>query len=186
MEMPKDYEETVGFTGEFETIKLGGHICKIISAKVEKSRTNKDMLVIAFDIVEGENEGYYQRRFDEAVKFNGINAKWQGVHRLMITDNEGKCNKFFKGFMTSVEASNQGYKFTGDESTLKDKKFGAIFGREQYEALDGTYKFATKIRFVRSIDNIKNAEIPEDKLLPPKSDIAFEEYASNESNDLPF
>lgn len=186
MEMPKDYEQTQGFTGEYETIKLGGQVCKIKSAKVEKTKTDKDMLVITYDIAEGENKGYFERRFDAD---NRNEKKWGGVHRIMVLDNEGRCNKFFKGFTTSIEASNKGYKFKGDETTLKDKLFGAVFGREEYENTFGERKMATKIRYIRGIEGIENAEVPKDKMLPEKGE-AFEDFInsvnSNNNEDLPF
>ena len=160
--MKEEYIEA--FTGEYEKIKLGGHICEIKEAKIEKSKSERDMLVIAFDIAEGENAGYYKRKFDNMAQTT-TDAKWPGVHRILLQDLEGNCNKFFKGFITSVEASNPGYKWVWDEKTLKGKKFGAVYGREQYRGIDGNLKFANKIRFIRAADKVKDAEIPEDKLL---------------------
>lgn len=184
MEKMNDYEKTEAFTGEFEKIKLGGQICEIKEVRIEKSqKSEREMLVIAFDIAEGENKGYYKRRFDELAQSN-TQAKWPGIHRLLLTDNEGNCNKFFKGFITSVEASNPGYKWEWDETTLKGKKFGAIYGREQYRGTDGNLKFAHKIRFVRSIDKVKGAEIPEDKLLKEESSTMWDTVADDAN--LPF
>ena len=41
------YDEAQALTGEYEVLEAGGYICKIISAKVEKSKTNKEMLVLS-------------------------------------------------------------------------------------------------------------------------------------------
>lgn len=38
-------------------------------------------------------------------------------------------------------------------------------GREQFLTQDGQKKFATKIFWIRSVEGLKNATIPEDKLL---------------------
>lgn len=38
-------------------------------------------------------------------------------------------------------------------------------GREEFTANDGQNKWATKIRFIRSVDGLKNATVPEDKPL---------------------
>lgn len=164
MEKMNDYDQTEAFTGEYEKIKLGGQICEIKEAKIDKSKSGKDMLAIAFDIAEGENKGYYKRKFDNMAQAS-VDAKWPGVHRILLQNLEGKCNPYFKGFISSVEASNPGYKWVWDEKTLKGKKFGAVYGREQYRGMDGNLKFANKIRFIRSIDKVKDAEIPDDKLL---------------------
>lgn len=184
MELPKDYEQTQGFTGEYETLEPGGYVCVIKEARTEKSSTGKDMLVIAFDIAEGEEKaGFYKRKFDED---NRADKKWQGVHKIMVLDKDGKCSKFFKGFGTSIEASNQGYKFTGDEASLKGKKFGGLFGKEEYENVFKERKMITKLRFIRSANGIKEAKVPEPKLLPQKSDISFETDFAADNDDLPF
>lgn len=164
MEKPKNYDETVAATGEFEKLALGGHICKIKEAKIEKSKAGNEMLVIAFDIADGENKGFYQRRFEIAKKFNE-KAKWSGIHRILLNDKQGNCSRYLKGFITSIENSNNGFQFNWDEKTLKDKLFGGVFGREQYKNQMGEIKWTTKLRFVRSIRSIDNADIPEDKLL---------------------
>lgn len=187
MEKIKGYDEVPAFTGEFEKLKEGGHVCQIKDAKVEKSKNGNDMMIIEFDIVgkDDENADYYQRRFENAKQFD-IEAKWPGTHRIMLEDKEGNCNKFFKGFITSVEASNKGYKFNWDEKTLKDKIFGGIFGKEQYVAYDGTLKFSTKLRYIRSTEKINEAEIPEDKLLNNKNTTDGEFITIDENEPLPF
>lgn len=196
MKLPNDYDETVGVNGgDFETIEAGGYICKIVSAKIEKSQTQKDMLVIAYDIAEGEHKDFYQRRYD-SYKENSTPdnpAKWptNGVHRTMILDSNGKCNKFFKGLITAIEESNEGFKFNdgkgnADESKLKGKLFGALIGREQYVGNDGNLKFSSKIRFIRSVQTIEDGkfDIPEDKLVD--SGIPGATFTNSDDDDLPF
>lgn len=162
------YDEAQALTGEFETLEAGGYICKIIDAKEAKSSTNKDMLVIAFDIIEGEHKDYFKRRFDADTR---VDKKWptNGIYRQMLEGE--KSAGFLKGLMTSLEASNPKFKWDWDETKLKGLQFGGIFGREQYEGTDGNLKFATKLQYVRSVEKIKNNdfEVPADKLLPPKA-----------------
>lgn len=198
MEMPKNYDETVGVTGEFESLEAGGYICKIISAKEEESKNGNKMLVVAFDIAQGEHENYFQKRFDENRKSNTDVAKiikWpnNGIHRLMVLDNTGNCNKFFKGFITAVENSNNNYNFKKakfDEKTLKDKLFGGIFGEEEYQANDGSIKKITKLRWIRTVETIEDGkfEIPELKKLPQNSNSILGEFqvTDNSDDDLPF
>lgn len=177
MEKTRGYDEVQGFTGEFERIKLGGQVCKVVSAKEEESSNGNKMLVLAFDIAEGDNKDFYKRRFDADTR---TDKKWSGVHRLMLLDKEGNTNKFFKGFITSIEASNKNFKWEWDETKLKGKLFGGIFGREEYEP----GKFATKIRFIRSANGIENADIPEDKLLTSATN--YTQTSVEEDDDLPF
>lgn len=191
MEMPKDYEETVGITGEYERVEAGGYICKIISAKAEKSQAGNEMLVLAIDILEGEHQGYFKRKYDELVKQCTDPNKMpkypnNAVHRIMVLDKEGKCNKFFKGFGTIIEESNKDYKWIGDEKSLKDKKIGAVFGEEEYRKNDGSIGTITKIRSIRSVQAIEDGkfEIPEKKKLATQSNI-FNNVESD-NDDLPF
>lgn len=184
MEKIKGYDEAEALTGEYEILEVGGYICKIISAKVEKSSTNKDMLVIAFDIAEGEHKDYFKRRFDANTS---IDKKWpiNGVYRQMLEGE--KAVGYLKGLMTILENSNSKFKWNWDETKLKGLMFGGVFGREQYETFNGSLKFATKLQYIRSIEKIKNNEfkIPEDKLLNKKQNDG--EFITIEDDDeLPF
>lgn len=197
MEMPKKYDETVGITGEYESLEPGGYICRIKNVKEEESKNKNRMLVVAFDIEEGEHKGFYQRRYNDLVQQNNDPnnvIKWpnNGIHRIMIEDNNGDCNKFFKGFITSVENSNEGYNFKEnkfDEKTLKDKLFGGIFGEEEYEKMDGSIGTSTKLKYVRTVQAIRDGKykIPDIKKLPQKGE-AFEDFLNNtnQDDDLPF
>lgn len=194
MELPKDYEETVGITGDYETLEAGGYICKIINAKEEISKNGRQMLVIAFDIAEGEHKDIYKRRYDELVQSNkdpNKQIKWpnNGIHRIMVKNKDEGTNRFFKGFMSCIESSNTNYKFTGDEKTLKDKLFGGIFREEEYEKMDGSIGISCKIDGIRSVNTIRDGKFktPEIKRLPAKGE-AFEGFMSGieDNDDLPF
>ena len=189
MDKPQGYDEAQSYTGDFEQLELGGHICKIVGAKIEYTQnTNAEVLVILFDIAEGKQAGYYQKRYDEAKK-NNAQAKWQGVYRQFT---QGNSTPYFKGMIETIEKSNQGYNFanTGfDERTLIGKLFGGVFGREQYKTQDGKLKFAIKCRNIRTVDTIKKGiDIPEDKLLEVETQDSY--FSPNNydytEDDLPF
>lgn len=187
MEKMQGYDEAQALTGEFETLEPGGYICVIKKAKEETSSTGKKMLVIAFDIAEGEHAGFYQRRFDDLVKTNP-DTKWGGVYRQMLEGE--KAAGFLKGMMTSLEASNPNFKWNWDENKLVGLKFGGLFGKEEYEnQISGERKMATKIRFIRTVEAIKSGkfEVPADKMLPTRGE-AFDSFAttSSDDDDLPF
>lgn len=183
MEKINGYDEATAITGDFEILNAGGYICEIRGAKEEKSSTGKRMLVIAFDICEGEKKGFYQRKFDEDTR---PDKKWQGTYRQMLEGE--KAPGYLKGLMTSIEASNTGFKWDWDEKKLKGLKFGGLFGREEYEKMDGTRSFATKLRFIRSVEKVRNGDfqIPKDKLLPEKSELSFETDFAADNDDMPF
>ena len=188
MNKPQGYDEAQAYTGDFEQLELGGHICKIVGVKLEYTQnTNAEVLVILFDIIEGKQAGYYQKRYDEARK-NNTQAKWQGIYRQFT---QGNSTPYFKGLIENIEKSNPGYNFmnTGfNEQTLTGKFFGGVFGREQYKAQDGKLKFATKCRSIRTVEAIKNGvDIPEDKLLETEQqNDYFNQDVSTTEDDLPF
>ena len=185
MNKPQNYDETQAATGEFESLEPGGYICVIKKAVVEKTQNgDKEVMRIAFDIAEGEKKDFYKRKFDERLQTD-TQAKWPGVFSQLT---EGESLKFFKGVITSIEASNPGFKFDFDETKLAGKRFGAIFGREQYEGNDGNLKFSTKIRWIRSVDKIKSGDfkIPEDKLLPQQNNNNPANWNTVDDANLPF
>lgn len=163
---PSDYDSAQSFDGSGGIrLTVGGHVCKIINARVEKSsRTGKDMLVIAFDIAEGsEFDGYYKNRFDRAVKYNA-NATWPGVFRTSILNNENKTNGFFKGLIESIEESNSGFDFRatgGNEATLKGKFVGFNFGEEEFVVQNtGEVKTTVKPAYAVSVARVREGVIP--------------------------
>lgn len=191
MEKIQGYDEAQAITGEYETLKAGGYICKIINAKEETSQNGNRMLVIAFDINEGEHKNFYQRRFEELKKANNDPATTvkypnNGVYRVML-DSE-KAAGYLKGLITSVEASNQNFKWNWDEKELKDKLFGGVFGEEEYEKMDGKIGTSVKLRWIRSVQAIEDGKykIPDKKYLNKKSDNIFNTDAKDDDDDLPF
>lgn len=181
MEKVKGYEEAQAITGEYERLEAGGYICKIVSAKEEKSKSGKRMLVLALDILEGDKKDYFKKRFDENTN---PDKKWSAgaIYRQMLEGE--KSAGFLKGLMTSLEASNDGFKWNWDEKKLKDLKCGAIFGEEEYEKMDGSIGTSTKIKFIRTVKAIQdgNYKVPELKKLQPKGE-AFEDFVNSVTSD---
>ena len=184
MEKLAGYEEAQALTGEFERLEAGGYICKIVSAKEETSKSGKRMLVIALDIAEGDKKDFFRNRFTENAN---PDKKWPagGVYRQMLEGD--KAVGYLKGLMTSLEASNTGFKWDWDEKKLKDLRCGAIFGEEEYERMDGSVGVSTKVKYIRTVESINkgNFKIPELKKLPQKGE-AFDSFGTVADDDLPF
>lgn len=183
MRKPDGYDNSAAYTGESTALPAGGYICKIKKAVEAESTTHRPMLVLLFDIVEGDFANYYQQQYDRVKKSNP-NAKWGGVFRQLV---DGKSLPFFKGMVTAIEQSND-FVWDFDESKLQGKMFGALFGREQYLGNDGTMKWATKCVAIRTVDTIRNGafEIPEDKPLANHSEFINSPATFDDDNDLPF
>jgi hypothetical protein len=148
------FEQAQAFTGEFETLKAGGYVCKIVNVK------DKEFYIeVAFDIAKGENKDFFKKKYDNDTRDN---KKWSGKHNIFYNEyQKDECSRAFKGLITSVEKSNDGFKWDWDETKLVGKLFGGVFGEEEYEA----GKFATKLRFIRSTEKIEEVEAPARKTL---------------------
>ena len=192
MEKIEGYETAQALTGEYERLKPGGYICKIIAAKEEKSKQSGNrMLTLALDIDEGENKGFLMKRFEELKKEKTdpnqeVKYPNAAIYHQMLEGND-KAVGFLKGLMTSLEASNPNFKWDWNEKKLVGLKCGAIFGEEEYEKLDGSTGISCKVKFIRTIKCIQdnNFRIPELKKLPEKGDAA-EFSGAADNDDLPF
>lgn len=192
MEKIEGYETAQALTGEYERLKPGGYICKIIAAKEEKAKNSGNrMLTLALDIDDGEYKGFFMKRFDELKKErkdpnDEVKYPNAAIYHQMLEGND-KAIGFLKGLMTSLEASNSNFKWNWDEKKLVGLRCGAIFGEEEYEKLDGSIGTSCKVKFIRTIKCIQdnNFKIPELKKLPEKGDAA-EFSGAADSDDLPF
>jgi hypothetical protein len=191
MNEPQGWNTAEAFTGDFETLPLGGHVCIIKGARIEQTASGSEMLVVAFDINDGNKYDGYFKRQHEHKKQSAPDAKWPngGTYRQFTKNKDGTTNSFFKGMITCIEKSNANFKFNFDEKTLTGKLFGGVFGREQFESDDGL-KWATKCVSIRSTETInKGVEIPADKLVkgatqPQGLPEGYTEISGD--NDLPF
>ncbi len=191
------YDTTRAATGEYETLESGAYVLTIKTVTEEASQNGKSGVRIYFDIAEGERRDFYQRQYDADTR---AQKKWAGAKWQMT---EGSGLSFFKGFITSVEESNPGYRWNWDERTLANLRVGGIFRREEYRKSDGSTAWTTRILSFCSVDTArKGVEPPKDKPLddaavqsgytPQKGYIPsaytsspkFEEVKSD--NDLPF
>lgn len=155
--------------GEAKRINAGGYICKILACRQETSqRSGKKMLVINFDIAEGEYKDFYLEKYKNAPRDNNnpVEPKWQGKYYILLEGEnfEGRL----KAFTTSIEESNEGYKWDWNEETLKGKMFGGIFREEEYIAFNGEVRTSAKLWQVRSVKKIRDGEfeVPKKKELP--------------------
>jgi hypothetical protein len=186
------YDGAEAFTGDYEKLSAGGHICRILQIKAEESDGTKNydtLLRIGFDIYEGENKDYYKRQFDRKKAMNP-DAKWPGMYYQTIKADD---LRYFKGFVTAIENSNQGFKWDWDEQKLKNKLFGGVFGEEEYEIKSGKHAdeigTIVKLQWVRSVEQIRsgNFKVPDVKRITNRSASGGFNPGTDESDDeLPF
>lgn len=180
-----NYDATKAITGDFETLQPGGYICVIKNVRCEE-KPYGELMTIEFDIAEGDKKGFYQKKFMESTDRVGImNSKWQGKLYQTIKPDD---LRFFKGFMTSIENSNQGFKWDWDEKKLEGKLFGGVFDEEEYRNDKGEVKAIVKCRQVRTVQSIREGKykLPGIKKLPDSQGPAVFNIDVTNTDDCPF
>lgn len=163
----KDYDQTKGYSNS-EQLPRGGYVCSIIGAKPQDSQYGQS-IKIAFDIVEGEYAGFYQKKFDANTSED---KKWPGTYLLNVPTDDGSqqdgwTKRKFRTFTDALEDSNSNYHFDWDETKFKGKLIGFVFNYREWEAPDGRAILSPNAANVTSVENIRkgNFKIPADKLL---------------------
>lgn len=170
---------------ERKSLPVGAYIAGIVTAE---DIPEKEYLNICWDVAEGEYRGYFHDLTKSMVERNKLNKgdwAWGGITKKSYKET---ALPFFKSFLTAVEQSNPGYKFTNDEKTLRGKLVGVILGEEEYQGNDGTIKTKLVVSKFTRIDKIREGdfEIPPKKLLNNTS--IPESYTApiSDNDDLPF
>lgn len=182
MEKPKNWDSVQANTGDYESLKLGGHEVVIKNAYEYTGQSGITSLKIEVDITgNDEQKGFYQKQYDNNTNSN---KKWPSASCKYISLKEDDtCVAMFKGFTTCIEKSNPGYTWNFDEKTLIGKKLCGVYGLEEYEKQDGTIGTATKLVQFRSLDKLNEVKIPKVKLLDGTF-IEYENYKNNKNNIL--
>ena len=191
---PKDYDSVI--IGDYRILPAGGYICRIIKAEETQSRSGKDMLKIAFDICDGEFNGYFMEQFQswKAAAESPQDVKWpfSGTKWVMVYDNEGKTNKDFKSLCTSLEEGGLQVWANGvfQTNALKNAEVGVVFRREEQKYHNERKWRTVPFRF-RSVKAIEEGDfaVPDDKpIKDPIAGTGFEQVDSFSAaeDDIPF
>ena len=153
-----------------EPLPAGGYVAKILNAKVEEYSWG-EVLVISFDIAEGEYKDFFSKQYKE----NTIeDKKWKGNFRLTVP-NEGNQyfdsqKRTFGNAIWAIEESNPGYHWDWNETALKGKMVGVLFRNYEYD-VDGRQGWSTECCTFVSVDDVRtgNFKHPKDKPLRNKT-----------------
>ena len=164
---------------ESEKFILGGKKCKIVNVK-NFTYSGIEKVSLELDVIDGENKGYYQRKYDE----RGENSKFwdDGATISFPTEpTEDKDKSYIKGLIKAIESYNPNYKWNWDEQTLKDKYININFSLKEYEGSEGKiYTKPQASRFVNSKENFKEDLIPSVKTLN-NGFVKYEDYIKTEA-----
>ena len=181
MEIIKDFDkvEAKGMD-DFKGLPIGAYECVIKDAKINHNEiTGKNTLKISVDIASGEYKDYFKKRYDSNT---AIDRRWDNNATKYLAF-EGENTSFFKGFITTVENSNVGYKWSWEESTLRDKKIVGVFQYEEYEKQDGTRGIKVRLTKFRSLDKLKDIKVSDDIKMLDGSYISYDDYNERLENE---
>ena len=180
MEIIKDFDkiEAKGMD-DFRGLPIGAYECVIMDARVNHNeQSGKDTFKVSVDIASGEFKDYFRKMYENDTR---IDRKWNNnaVRYLAFT---GDNVAYFKGFLTVVENSNQGYKWDWDETKLKGKKVCGVFQYEEYEKQDGTKGIKVRLSKFRSLDKLKDIEVSDNIRKLDGTYVDYEEYTKSSAD----
>ena len=151
MNRPSNWDNIQGKdAGEYASLPPGVYCCRITNAEATKSQnTNKEMLVLTLDVASGEHKGIF------------ASSQYPPMYRQLTGNDDGdeKKQSFFKGLITAIEKSNDGYKWDWNPAGLVGKLLAVAFGEEEYLNKDGALATSVKPRFVRSTQQMREGTI---------------------------
>ena len=157
--------------GASAPLPAGGYVAKILNAKVEEYNWG-EVLVISFDIAEGEYKDFFSKQYKENTRED---KKWKGNFRLTVP-NEGNQyfdsqKRTFGNAIWAIEESNHGYHWDWNESALNGKMVGVLFRNFEWEMDDWRSGWSTECCTFVSVEDVRtgNFKQPKDKPLRNKS-----------------
>lgn len=176
-----EWDRIPAVTGGGEQLPAGVYQVGIVSASAGTTQTGKEKLVLALEVTEGDYQGIFSRKFKAKKQYNE-KAQWPCLfHQVTEGDSIGR----YKGLIMAIEASNPGYHWDFDETTLKGKSCGCIFREEEFIGQnDGKIHTNTKPYAIIPLDEIATATVPEKKCVEQPPAGGFGGYDDSES--IPF
>lgn len=179
--------DSVQEASESKSLPVGGYVCGIFNAV---DVPEKEYLNICWDVVEGEYKWYFKEMTKSLIERGKLNRNEWAYGGVTKKSYKEKALPFFKAFLTSVEQSNQGYKFNNDESTLRGKYVGIVLGEEEYMGTDGSVKTKLVVSKFTSVEKIREGDfvVPPKKLLSASNigNAPISYAAVSAEEDLPF
>lgn len=185
--------ENIKESSDFKRLEAGAYVCAI---KAVEDVPEKEYLKIYFDIVKGDDKGYFQKLYDSDTRKE---KKWPIAGTLIRSYKESALS-MFKGFITAVEKSNKNYKWDFNEKSLVKKYIGLIIGDEEYLTQKGAKRVRNYVASVRSLEAIEKGDFtipalkeldesklpevnkPEEKFIDPFADSSNDDVVEDTSS----
>ena len=154
-----------------EPLPAGGYVAKILNAKVEEYSWG-EVLVISFDIAEGEYKDFFSKQYKENTRED---KKWKGNFRLTVPQESNQYfdsqKRTFGNAIWAIEESNPSFRWAWDENALKGKMVGVLFRNFEWAMDDGRSGWSTECCTFVSVEDVRtgNFKQPKDKPLRNKT-----------------
>lgn len=154
-----------------DALPAGAYIAQIKAAEVCEYSWG-DVLLISFDIAEGEFKGHFAKRWKNDAG-SSYGQRWKGTFRLNIPSAKSKYpdsdKRAFGNAMWAIEQSNRGYSWDWKEELLKGKRVGVLFRNREWE-MNGQTGWTTECCTLLSVQDVRdgNFSMPKDKPLKAK------------------
>lgn len=125
--------------GSSTRIPPGPYTCRIANAYATNSKNGKPMLVLEVDCDSGEYSHFFSNK-----------GKLASFYQL----TEGNSQRFFKGLITAIEASNEGYIFDFDPKSLIGKRCCVVFREEEFISENRGIAVSSKIYYITSLQKM--------------------------------
>lgn len=156
----------------FKRLTPNGYIVKILNVE---DYPDKEYLKIYFDIVKGDDKGYFKKQYDGDTRKE---RKWPNAGTF-IRSYKDSAASMFKGFINAIEKSNKGYQWNFDEKTLVNKIIGLIIADEQYQNQKGQVRVRNYVAAVCSVETIEKGEYE----IPALKDLTTTKTTTAPAND---
>ena len=175
-----------------EPLPAGGYVAKILNAKVEEYSWG-EVLVISFDIAEGEYKDFFSKQYKENTRED---KKWKGNFRLTVPQESNQYfdsqKRTFGNAIWAIEESNPSFRWAWDENALKGKMVGVLFRNYEYD-VDGRQGWSTEACTFVSVEDVRTGNFKQPKDKPLRNKATNNAPASNFTvldddslSDLPF
>lgn len=142
---------------ESSQLPVGGYVLKITAVRYENGENgNSDRIVVAFDVAEGDQTGFFKNRYESDPNEN---RKWKGTTTLYVpledgSDRDEWTMRKFKTFTNALEDSNKNYKWDWNENKWKGLLIGGLFG-EVHTVIDGKQITYTAFRNACDAESVR-------------------------------
>ena len=175
-ELAKKGWDEVEEAGTFKQLPIGVYPLKIVEVI---DNPQEEFIEVLIDIVKGEYKDYFANLQTNEGVWN-----WRGKFRKYYRDN---TMSFFKGFITSIERSNEGYSFVqteGDVQKLVGKYFYGVFEYQETTKVNDEGKPTVNVLLndrIHDIPKFNEGKVPEpqEDYVKPLNDWGKDKFQEN-------